>query len=535
MVMKHILFDEKSVNCDIKIIFVSYYKTTNERKNMAKKKKAPQQRTLSPERYIKEKARLLPIAECWITNGWDKFGSGTVIVARQHKNGNYTLGVYMFDTFCCGLTDSLYYFNVSEYEYKEILEESRAFLEMDSISYEEVHNLVYGVIAFAEEAGLSPHSSFKLTQYILEEDTEEIPLIEYEFGKDGKHFLVATSRFQVNTLLPLMKKNLGDNFSYVLREEDDDEEEEYDEYEDYDEDPLDSDAVKDILEALGRIQTIAEEQQMIPITPYSYVHLAYPAVLDVQNKQLITLLYNNDSCLLPDATIRDILSLPRESLIRDLEQMALFETGCTCDEISEERREERSPNILLHASFFLAELRAEDSLAVILELLRQREEFFDYYFGDTGDEVFVPTLYLLGQNRLPQLLEFMKEPGLYTFARCHVAPAVALIARLQPERREEVIEWFRQVLTFFTENLADNIYCDGTLAGMLVSDLLDIRAEELLPEIKAMYTTGLVDRFCCGNYAEVEDEFFSSGFISGDKYSLDIYERYRAYHKRWGD
>ena len=278
--------------------------------------------------------------------------------------------------------------------------------------------------------------------------------------------MVATSRFQVNTLLPLMKKNLGDNFSYVLREEDDDEEE-YDEYEDYDEDPLDSDAVKDILEALGRIQTIAEEQQMIPITPYSYVHVTYPTVLDVQNKQLITLLYNNDSCLLPDATIRDILSLPRESLIRDLEQMALFETGCTCDEISEERREERSPNILLHASFFLAELRAEDSLAVILELLRQREEFFDYYFGDTGDEVFVPTLYLLGQNRLPQLLEFMKEPGLYTFARCHVAPAVALIARLQPERREEVIEWFRQVLTFFTENLADNIYCDGTLAGML--------------------------------------------------------------------
>ena len=35
MVMKHILFDEKPVNCDIKIIFVSYYKTTNERKNLS--------------------------------------------------------------------------------------------------------------------------------------------------------------------------------------------------------------------------------------------------------------------------------------------------------------------------------------------------------------------------------------------------------------------------------------------------------------------------------------------------------------------
>jgi len=310
---------------------------------------------------------------------------------------------------------------------------------------------------------------------------------------------------------------------------------EYDEYEEYDEDSLDSDAVNTMLEALGRMQTMVEEQQRIPVTSYSYAHPAYPAVLEVQNAQLIMLFYDSDSCLLADATIRDILSLPRESLIRDIEQMALFEVGCTCEEISEERREERSPDILMHASFFLAELGAEDSLYVILEMLRQREEFYDYYFGDTGAEVFIATLYLLGQNRLLQLMEYMKEPGLYTFARCYVPTAVALIARLQPERRKEVIEWFRQVLLFYTENLAGNIYCDGTLVGMLVSDLLDIKAKELLPEIKAMYDTGLVDPYCCGNYAAVEEEFFSNEFISGDKYSLDIYERYKEYHKRWGD
>lgn len=153
---------------------------------------------------------------------------------------------------------------------------------------------------------------------------------------------------------------------------------------------MDSDAVNTMLEALGRMQTMVEEQQRIPVTSYSYAHPAYPAVLEVQNAQLITLFYDSDSCLLADATIRDILSLPRESLIRDIEQMALFEVGCTCEEISEERREERSPDILMHASFFLAELGAEDSLYVILEMLRQREEFYDYYFGDTGAEVLLP-------------------------------------------------------------------------------------------------------------------------------------------------
>lgn len=43
---------------------------------MAKKKKVPQQQALSPERYIKEKARLLPIVECWITDGWASVVSG---------------------------------------------------------------------------------------------------------------------------------------------------------------------------------------------------------------------------------------------------------------------------------------------------------------------------------------------------------------------------------------------------------------------------------------------------------------------------
>lgn len=73
------------------------------------------------------------------------------------------------------------------------------------------------------------------------------------------------------------------------KKEDEEEEDEYDEYEEYDEDSLDSDAVNTMLEALGRMQTMVEEQQRIPVTSYSYAHPAYPAVLEVQNAQLITL------------------------------------------------------------------------------------------------------------------------------------------------------------------------------------------------------------------------------------------------------
>ena len=52
---------------------------------------------------------------------------------------------------------------------------------------------------------------------MLEEDNDEIPLIEYEYGKDGKHFLVAHSRQEANRYLPLLEKNLGEgNYDFIV-------------------------------------------------------------------------------------------------------------------------------------------------------------------------------------------------------------------------------------------------------------------------------------------------------------------------------
>jgi len=45
--------------------------------------------------------------------------------------------------------------------------------------------------AFAEDNDFKPCKDFELTKNILEEDDEKIELIEYEFGKDGKPFVIS--------------------------------------------------------------------------------------------------------------------------------------------------------------------------------------------------------------------------------------------------------------------------------------------------------------------------------------------------------
>ena len=204
---------------------------------MAKKKQKKQQATpvFSPNKYIREKGRSLPIVACWVQEDWEKKGLTYVLVVRQHKTGNYTVGVFLVDTYCLGVKDSLFRFHMDEQEYKILLENIGNIFPLKEISYVEAHNLIYGAIAFAEEAGISPHKSFALTQYLLEEDTEDIPLLDRPFGQDGKYYLCANSMLELNTYLPILEQNLSpDEFKYDLIDEDEDEDEEVEEKEDFD-------------------------------------------------------------------------------------------------------------------------------------------------------------------------------------------------------------------------------------------------------------------------------------------------------------
>lgn len=185
---------------------------------MAKKKKQSQgggQQFLSPEKYLQQKARGLEIGTCYVTKDIDKMKMGHVIVTRKHTGGRISMAAYLVDMACLGVKDSFYRLRMDDWEFDEFLDDRRDMFR--ECSYEEAHNRVWGSIAYAEEAGIRPDKSFSLTQYMLEEDTDNVPLIEYEYGKDGKHFLTCRSELEASRYLPLMRQNLGEgNYHYLI-------------------------------------------------------------------------------------------------------------------------------------------------------------------------------------------------------------------------------------------------------------------------------------------------------------------------------
>lgn len=184
---------------------------------MAKKKKSNgQQQHLSPENYLRTKARSLEIGKCYMAQDIFESGEGHVIVTRNHKGGKISVACYLVDVWCVGVKDSFYRLRMDPYEFDELLERFKSNFEMNECSYNEVHNLIYGAISFAEEGGIEPDKSFALTKYMLEEDTDDIPLIEYEYGKDGKHYLVAMNNLDASKYLPKLSAALGEDFHYTI-------------------------------------------------------------------------------------------------------------------------------------------------------------------------------------------------------------------------------------------------------------------------------------------------------------------------------
>lgn len=485
-----------------------------------------QQQPLSPANYIRLKGRSLPIVNCYINEEWQKDGLAFIIVARQHQSGSYTMGKYLVDTFCLGVKDTDYEFNIDSDEYEDILEQLPGKTE---ITYNEAHNIIYGAIAFAEEeANILPHPDFALTQLLLEEDTGRIPLIEYEFGKDNKPFLAVNTKLEASKYLPILREKLGDDVLFLIRE---DEPDEYDEYENWEEedDELFNPLITD--ELLEEFEENLIHRATLPQTQYTYIHPQYPLTLELTHQELMVVYSEDFFHELPPKELRQILDLPRVTLIEDLNRIILYELGQYNNDLFDQTNDEN--NALTHVLLLLSELKASESLQTVLKLLRQDNECLDYYFIDTTEELMRLTLYDIARNQTDALLMFLKEPGLECFPRSCIFSVMGTIATNEPERWDEVINWFRELLTFMTENTSDTSTYDAVLAGLLTSELLDMNARELLPEIKDLYDTGLVDLTCCGDYSEIKKKMENPQESLSDYSLMDISRKYKSLAEKW--
>lgn len=187
-------------------------------------KKKPQ--PLSPENYIRQRSRHLPLGKCWINESWQECRLAQILVTRNHNNGNKTFCVFMVDLYCLGIKNTLWQFNKDEADFDEFYHKMNSALYLTEISYPLAHNIIFAGLEYADELGFKPHKDFtNITEYFLEEDTDDIELIDIECGKDGKPLFVQgpeDTPAKVKTILGQLERVTGpDGFHYIISGKDD--------------------------------------------------------------------------------------------------------------------------------------------------------------------------------------------------------------------------------------------------------------------------------------------------------------------------
>jgi hypothetical protein len=221
--------------------------------NKKKKKPSKPQPQMSPTNYIKSgRARLLPLHGCWINPNWKETGVCTILVQRRHTTGNLTFATYLVDIYCLGLKNTMASFSKSEFEIAGQLDQIfQAHGGKMRVDYVLVHNIIYGAIAYAEDLGFKPEKDWALSQFILEEDTEDIELMDIEFGKNGRPCFVNGPYDNVAKISAQLEKSVGKgNFDVMMQiggggfsnffDEDDFDDDDDDDFDD------DDDAIEDI-------------------------------------------------------------------------------------------------------------------------------------------------------------------------------------------------------------------------------------------------------------------------------------------------
>ena len=277
---------------------------------------------------------------------------------------------------------------------------------------------------------------------------------------------------------------------------------------------LNYESLRKIVKKERLVKTIAETVERTSNTP------------DFENREIRNLYVDRNRIEKED--IRRLMQLPEESLVRDLEKVLIdsiarfkYFSGIAKNHVSD------AP---FHALSILSTLQAGEALETFLMVMRQDETYYKFWFEDVLADSFRMFIYNLGQNRLDRLHEFMKEPHRDETVRMAVSDVLLQIAYHQPERNEEVVNWFADTLQYMLEHQNDNGILYYDVYTSLFDNLLHVAGKEHFPVVFPLYDERFYTNFETYTFYKIKK------FLAEPKqniYSREIFTTFDDYYDMW--
>jgi len=154
----------------------------------------------------------------------------------------------------------------------------------------------------------------------------------------------------------------------------------------------------------------------------------------------------------------------------------------------------------LHAWRALGQLQAAAAVEPLLSML----DAFEQQADDWGLEEVPVVLGMIGPAAVQPTAAYMNDATHGLYARVAATVALREIAQRHPECRAECIE-------LLSECLMRGRWHDGALNAFLVSQLVNLRAEESAPVVARAFAQGQVDVGIVGRWEKVRKQLVGEG------------------------
>ncbi len=281
--------------------------------------------------------------------------------------------------------------------------------------------------------------------------------------------------------------------------------------------------------SLGKMQGRKNAQSKRSITKFVIAPTTEPPVF---HHTEVEKLYRHD-LRIDHKILQEILALPKETLLSDLHKI-IYDSIARFESIANADLEEEKSSFALHALFLMAEIGDESSLPVMLDMLRQKPEYLEFYFGDHITETFWEIILKLGIQQTDLLERFILEGNYYEFARSAVTSAMKQIALHFPDKKEVIINWYKSTFQFFLENKDNNSLIDTGFISSMVSDMVDLRVSSLESLIVELYREKLIEEYYIGPLENITKEL-RFGMVQPyyKKEICSIFDRYNYILNNW--
>lgn len=222
--------------------------------------------------------------------------------------------------------------------------------------------------------------------------------------------------------------------------------------------------------------------------------------------------------------IKEILQLP-QTIIKTACQQIINDSIARFHYFNDDDNIDDNTFFVIHVILILGETGNEENLPLLLQILRQSEDYCDLYIGDLITEKVWQSLYKLSKNNTDTLLKFLREPNIYTFCKTAVTNVLEEYALTNIIDRKKIIHEYANLLSFFLEKKNDENILDTLMVADFISFLVGLKAEEHYPLIEKMYEEELVSIMSIGTFKEVID--FKKNYPQKEPDEIDtIYEIY---------